>query len=134
MTSLFYKIVDGFGEFRTSTGKGAERVRIHIDGADGGILSVGALSAPIKGGVASLSLSPLADGEYSPSLYRAGELIRLESISKCGGIISPEPSGGELLRRLAIRTEALEKRLDTLEERLLRDEGALYGEPLLKMK
>lgn len=134
MTSLFYKIVDGFGEFRNATGKGVDRVRIHIEGADGGILTVGAISAPLKGGVASLSLSPLADGEYSPSLYLGGELIRLEGLSKCGGSISPEGSGGALLRRLAIRTEALEKRLASLEERLSQDEGALYGEPLLKMK
>lgn len=129
MTSIFYKMIENFGEMRKITGSGSERVRIHIEGADGGILTIGNVSAPIKDGVARLSLHILADGEYTPTLCKDGGIFALETISKCGSRISAA-DGGDLIRRIALRAEAIEDRLNDLERRCTEYEGAIYGKPL----
>ena len=130
MTSLFYKIIGNYGEFRKSSGSGADRVRIHIDGADGGIVGIGSLFAPLKGGAASLSLSKLKDGIYTPSLYLGGRLIRLEAVEKHGDSLKPCAFDPAMLRALALRTEALEERVKLLEEDSRRHEAAICGSSL----
>jgi hypothetical protein len=130
MTSIFYKLINNFGEMRKITGGGSDSVRIHVEGAESGIITVGNVSAPLKSGVARLSLLTLADGEYTPTLYKSGSITVLEALSKCGSRISAAGSGA-LLRRIALRTEALEERLEKVEERCASYESAIYGKPLL---
>ena len=132
MTSLFYKIVGEFGEFRKGTGTSAKNVRFHIDGKEGGILTVGKISAPLRGGVATLSLSALDDGTYVPKLYCRGELISLEAIEKCGCSVSICRSDPALARELALRTEALEARVGELERLCEGFREAIEGRPLFE--
>lgn len=131
MTSLFYKIVANFGECRRIVGNDTARVRLHIEGCEEGFVSVGGISAPIKEGVARLNLSPLADGEYAPSLHLPGGTVRLESISKRGTSLERASCDAELTRRLSLRLEALEERLSGLEETCAEHELAIKGEPIL---
>ena len=130
MTSLFYKIVGEFGEFRKSAGENARRVRFHIEGAERGIISIGKLSAPVKDGVASICLTALEDGTYTPKLYQNGSLIPLEAIEKCGSSVSVCLSDPALLRGLALRAEELEKRVAELEKRCDGFGEAIEGKPL----
>ena len=130
MTSIFYKIVHNFGESRKIAGSGSENVHIHVDGADGGIITVGNISAPLKENIARISLHTLTDGEYTPTLYKDGELFALETISKCGNRISFTNDGSDMIRRIALRAEMIEKRLDNLEKRCAEHEGAIYGKPI----
>ena len=129
MTSIFYKMVSNFGEVRRITGCGADKVRIHTEGAENGIVTVGNVSAPIKDGVARLSLHTLADGEYTPTICNDGGIFVLEALSKCGSRISAS-GDSELIRRIALRAEAIEERLDSLEKRCEKYEGAIYGKPI----
>lgn len=130
MTSIFYKIVADFGELRKISGSGTDKVRVHIEGADNGILTLGRVSAPIKAGAAKLSLTPLADGEHRASLYVGGRLIELEPLAKLSDRISPRTPDAPLLRRLALRTEKLELELAALRERVAANERAINGPSL----
>lgn len=130
MTSLFYKIVGEFGEFRKSAGNSAKRVRFHIDGTERGILSVGKLSAPVKDGIATISLIGLDDGTYVPKLYLHGSFVSLEAIEKCGSSVSICRSDPALIRALALRAEELERRVSELEQRCGAFAEAISGKPL----
>lgn len=132
MTSLFYKIVEGFGEFRKGVGTGAKRVRFHIEGADGGILTVGKICAPVKAGIATLSLSSLDDGTYVPKLFAEGRLISLESVEKSGAALGISLTDPALVRALALRTEALEGRVGELEKLCEGFREAIEGNPLFE--
>lgn len=132
MTSFFYKIIGEFGEFRKGSGGGTRNVRFHIEGKECGILTVGKISAPLKEGAASLSLCALDDGTYVPRLYSQGELFSLEAIEKCGSSVSIARSDPALIRSLALRVEALERRTSELEERCDGFSLAIEGKPLFE--
>ena len=131
MTSLFYKILDNFGECRGANGSDAKRVRVHTEGATDGFISIGALSAPLKGGTARLDLSPLADGEYAPTLHLDGSTVRLESIVKQGSNITVSRSDRMMLLTLAKRLEAAEERIAGLTALMEEHEEAIHGKPIL---
>ena len=132
MTSIFYKIVANYGEIRKIVGSGVDPVRIYIDGADEGVVAIGRLSAPLKGGRSRLSLSLADDGEQKCELYTRGGAIPLEPILKLGERLSTSAADTSLLRRLAVRTEELEAKLGDLISRVAECEGAIRGKPLFK--
>ena len=131
MTSLFYKIVAGYGECRKFSAGGTTGVRIHVEGCGSGFISVGGISREISDGVAHLDISSLPDGEYSPILHKGGEMIRLEPIRKAGDSVSLPPPGRELIRSLSDRIFLLEAGLSETDAMTRRHERAIAGDPLL---
>lgn len=130
MTSIFYKIVADFGEIRKINGSGTDKVRIHTEGIDSGIVTVGKVSAPIRCGVAKLSLSSVPDGEMRVSVYSGTSLTELEPLSKTADRIAPRTPDAPLLKRLALRMEELELELADIKERVTKNERAIKGTSL----
>ena len=127
MTVITYKCISGFGECRAIIGEGAEVVRIIVEGIDGGIISVGTLSARLRRGAARINLSALPDGEYSPILYTNDGKIQLERIRKEGKKLTRPPVDTDLVARLLYRVEALESEVAELKGRTDKNELAISG-------
>ena len=63
MTTIIYKLVDGFGECRHADGRGTDCVKIIIKDADGGLFSIGNRSMRFIGDTIRIDLKTLPDGE-----------------------------------------------------------------------
>lgn len=111
MTVLCYTIVDNFGECRSIFGKGTDPLEIRLEGAKEGIVHIGGIMSRAENGIAHISLSSLADGEYTPYVKTGQSTVELEQIKIRGSRVTLTPLKEQRLRRLLVRTEKLEKEL-----------------------
>lgn len=130
MTTIIYKLVDGFGECRQVDGRGADKVKLIINGADGGLFSIGNKSMRFLGDAVRIDLRTLPDGEYSPTLSADGKTYPLERLKKRGDTITRSPLDIELFSRMLLRLEACEVRLSELERTLAELVPLIKGNPI----
>ena len=132
MTTILYKIKSDVGQCEKIHANDAVTVRIQIDGADDGAVSVGGVSARLKRGVARLSLSTLPDGDYTPLLHRDSETVPIEGIRKWAGRITLAENDPNMKRQQRMRLDSIESKLSELEERVLRLEEISAPHTLFK--
>lgn len=130
MTTIIYKLVKDFGECRSTAGQGCESVKLIINGADGGLFSIGNKSMRFLGETVRIDLSTLPDGEYTPMLSVDGRVYPLERLKKRGNIITRAPIDIELFSRMLLRLEAAEERLIKLEDALDELTTLVRGNPI----
>ena len=90
-----------------------------------GRVSLGGIVKEIDGRSVSFNLIGLSDGEYTPHLILDDMTVDLPPIRKTFGIISPAQQEPDFIgklsareRRLEIRVEALEKRLEEITSKI----------------
>lgn len=90
-----------------------------------GYVSVNKLCVKIDGKSCTLKVNLLDDGEYTPRLILEDMTVDLPKIKKLYGFISPAEHSADFVaslsareRRLRIRVETLEKRLNEIEEKV----------------
>ena len=108
MTVLCYTIVDNFGECRSIFGKGTDPLEIRLEGAKEGIVHIGGIMSRVENGIAHISLSSLADGEYTPYVKTGQSTVELEQIKIRGSRVTLTPLKEQRLRRLLVRTDQSE--------------------------
>lgn len=118
MTTILYKIKSDVGQCEKIHAADAMTVRIEIEDVTDGAVSVGGVSARLKGGVARLTLAALPDGEYTPILHVEGKTVPLEGIRKWAGRINLTDNDPNIRRQQRARLDALESRLGLLEDRI----------------
>ena len=114
MTTIIYKIHGNFG-VNTLFKRDSTELTVKLLGIREGALKIGDISAEVKVGSATLSLSSLPDGVYTPILYTDSGEIRLEAIRKLGEKLSRYPTDRNLTVNLLERIERLEDSVATLE-------------------
>ncbi len=130
MTTIIYKLVDGFGECRAIDGCCSDKVKFIIKGADGGLFSIGNKHMRFFGETVRIDLKTLSDGEYSPTLSADGKIYPLERLKKRGDSITRSPLDIELLSRMLLRLEASEARLSKMEGALAELVPLIKGNPI----
>lgn len=130
MTTIIYKLVDGFGECRHVDGRGTDCVKIIIKDADGGLFSIGNRSMRFIGDTIRIDLKTLPDGEYSPTLSYDGKCYYLERLKKRGDSITRAPIDIELVSRALMRLERSEEKIARLESTLADLIPLIKGNPI----
>ena len=118
MTEIIYTLTDGYGEVSEFTRGHGNKARIKINGAKDGVLYVGGAVFRVENGTATLDLSRLPDGDYTPLYVSEGGRTELEGIRRFGREILPLPTSEKLLRRLLVRVRTLEERLALAEGKI----------------
>ena len=130
MTTIIYKLVDGFGECRSLDGQGCDNVKLVIGGAEGGVFTVGDKTMRFNKDTVRIDLSSLPEGEYTPTLSCGGKVYPLERIRKRGNILSRCPIDIELLSRSLLRLEGCEIKIRELESTIAELLPLIKGNPI----
>lgn len=83
-----------------------------------GYISLGSITARIRGISCALDTRRLADGEYIPHLILADRTVDLPRVKLQHGILAPTEPDTSYLTRLSLRERRLSERVEKLEERL----------------
>ncbi len=125
MTRLIYKIKDGVGEIREHTGEGPA-VCIRVEPDTGGYITLAGTTKRLSSGEVRFNLERAPDGDYSPTLDGESPAV-LEPIRKLSGRVFPLSTPDSTVRRLLVRTEACEERIEKLEGELSEIRALLDG-------
>lgn len=125
MTEIIYTISDNFGEISEFSSSSGNRAKIKINGVGKGALHIGDGVYRTEQGEATLDLSRMSDGEYSPYFVGDGRTLMLEGFKRFGRELQPLPTSERLLRRLLARTRSLEDRLELAERKIAEHEDKI---------
>ncbi len=137
MTKIIYKkrfnaLPDEEGALilKEISGVGTKCVEISLYELPAGYVTVADLTAKTVGGIATLDLSGLPDGLYTP-IYVTGSKALLCSpfIKRADVLIRPLPDGSDI-SRLELLIGESEKRISSLESELSRIRAAIDGNAL----
>lgn len=95
-----------------------------------GTLTVGPLTQTVRGRECRMFTKPLADGIYTPVLRSGKTCVRLEPLEQKNGVLRPAELGGDALRALRGKTEALGEEVRALREELARLRQTIEGTKL----
>lgn len=123
-------------------GNEAELISFKQDGGDSlvmefgeeydGYLSIGKLTARIKGATCALDTRRLADGEYTPRLILTDMTVDLPRIKKYCGIITPPDPELPYVHKLSLRERRLSSRVAELEKKVEEITEKVWGSSLFK--
>ena len=114
MTTVIYRIKGNFG-VSTTFKRGDSELCVKLGAGRRGTLKIGEVSAEVKGGCATLCLSPLPDGIYTPVFSTDSGEVRLEAIRKLGEKLTRHPTDRNLTVNMLDRIERLEECVSSLE-------------------
>ena len=117
-------------ELVSFTQDGERNIQIDLGGEYDGYISVGKLTARIKGSLCSIDARGLEDGEYTPHLILNDRTIDLPKISKQYGIITPIEPELPYTLALSLREKKLRARVEELEKGLEKLTKMIEGERL----
>ena len=104
----------------TALENGGERVRIEIDGAERGILSIADRKLMLKNGEATVKLSDIRDGYIKPMLITDGQIICAEGFVKSGCELYTAENALAQRAALGERIKDLEYQLSNAENEISR--------------
>ena len=97
-----------------------------------GYLSLGEITAKIKGKSCAVDTRRLADGEYTPHLILADVTVDLPKLKKQYGSIIPTSPRLDEINSISLRERQLNERVSKLEKRIEEISEKVYGSSLFK--
>ncbi len=97
-----------------------------------GYLSLGEITAKIKGKSCAVDTRRLADGEYTPHLILADVTVDLPKLKKQYGSITPTSPRLDEINSISLRERQLNERVSKLEKRIEEISEKVYGSSLFK--
>lgn len=97
-----------------------------------GYLSLGEITAKIKGKSCAVDTRRLADGEYTPHLILADVTVDLPKLKKQYGSITPTSPRLDEINSISLRERQLNERVSKLEKRIEKISEKVYGSSLFK--
>lgn len=118
MSKIKIECFENEAELVSFTQDGERTVQLDLSGEYDGYISIGRLTARVKGAVCAIDIRSLEDGEYTPHLILQGRTVDLPRIKKQFGIITPIEPELPYAMAISLRERKLAERVTRLEERL----------------
>ena len=122
----------------------AERIDYCSDSEDGltvvikpecnGVMTLGTGKFAISEGISTIPYASLPDGEYVPRLETDTGIYIAEGFTKCGREIHIPRTDEKTIRRLIVRSHALDKKCTQLEEKVRQLELSCLGHNIFKFE
>ena len=131
MSKIYYEKRDFGFECVGVANDGADTLRFIFNTPIDGRLIIGdRISEKISGGVSTVKLSQIPEGECKPSVYKSGKHYKLESIIIGKGVSRKAPSD-EYIRSLGKEIFLLKERLSSLDKEIKALQSAIKGNPII---
>ena len=131
MSKIYYEKRERGFECVGVTNDGGDILRFIFDIPLEGSLVIGErVCEKISGGICSVNLSQIAEGECKPSVYKSGRHYNLESILIGKGVSIKSPDD-EYIRELGKDVFLLKEKFDELTDRIKFIETAINGKPII---
>ena len=117
MKRIEFETFDRYAEIISFTDGGGAFIDFVFKNLTDGFLNVNGVSYKVTDGRVTLNITPLPEGELSPTLTANDKVITLPALYKDGMMLSPSEPDDNYIRELSLRARRLEERLVKLEAR-----------------
>ena len=130
MKRIVYEIFEKEAEIVSYTDGGGRYADIQFKNVDDGYLTIGNEAHRISGGLITLNVNSLPDGEIRPTLTANGAFIPLPTLFKDGTLLCPAEIDDGYIRESSLRERRAETRIKKLEDKVAALEKSVFGRKL----